>query len=59
MARKKVETADLKPEVVRAELPKGWEYSREYVQCPKCGYTAKLTAVKALKRCPLCGEKAE
>ena len=64
MATKKktevVETADLKPKVTRKDEPfRGWKYSTDYVVCPHCGATARITAVRLLKHCPVCGETAE
>ena len=72
MATKKkevVETADVTPKTKKAtkvikvevdtELFKGWKYSTDYVVCPKCGATARATAVKTLGHCPVCGERAE
>ena len=69
MAKKTVvETADVTPKTTRAKNPKvetaaepfkGWKYSTDYVVCPKCGATARATAVKTLGHCPVCGERAE
>ena len=68
MATKKtvVETADVTPKTTRAKAVKaeiepfkGWKYSTDYVVCPKCGATARATAVKTLGHCPVCGERAE
>lgn len=62
MARKKtetVETADKKPIVKRDKLPEGWTYSMNYIVCPSCGVTVKVSALKVLGHCPICGEKAE
>ena len=71
MATKKevVETADKTPrtkkatKVIKVEVDtepfKGWKYSTDYVVCPHCGATARITAVRLLKHCPVCGETAE
>lgn len=64
MATKKkevVETADKTPKKVnKTEEPfRGWKYSTDYVVCPHCGATARITAVRLLKHCPVCGETAE
>lgn len=61
MATKKkevVETADLKPKVTKTPF-RGWKYSTDYVVCPSCGVTVKVSALKVLGHCPICGEKAE
>lgn len=66
--KEKVETADVTPKTTRAKNPKvetaaepfrGWKYSTDYVVCPHCGATARITAVRLLKHCPVCGETAE
>lgn len=52
-----VETADKKPIVKK--LPEGWTYSTTYIVCPNCGFESRKSTIIELKRCPLCGRKAE